>query len=73
MLPPTSWRTAEDSARWTPNSFAGVAELRHRLVRKVHDYGMFEPKEAQYLSGRTASECQIGVKPYKQARDIWQT
>jgi heme-degrading monooxygenase HmoA len=46
MLVLTSWKTAEDSARWTPNSFGGAAELRHRRVRNVRDYGMFEREEA---------------------------
>lgn len=46
MLLLTSWKTAEDSASWTPNSFGGVAELRHRRVRNVRDYGMFERREA---------------------------
>jgi heme-degrading monooxygenase HmoA len=46
MLILTSWKTAEDSARWTPNTFGGVAELRHRRVRNVRDYGMFERREA---------------------------
>jgi heme-degrading monooxygenase HmoA len=46
----TSWKTAEDSACWTPNSSADVAELRHRRVRNVRDYGMFERREAaQYF------------------------
>jgi len=48
----TSWKTAEDSARWTPTTFADVAELRHRRVRNVRDYGMFERREAaQYFPG----------------------
>jgi hypothetical protein len=46
MLLLTSWKTAGDSTRWTPTSFAGVAELRHRLVRNVRDYGMFDRREA---------------------------
>lgn len=46
----TSWRTARDSERWRPKCFAGVAELRHRLVRNVRDYGMFKRDEAaQYF------------------------
>ena len=50
MLLLTGWRTAEDAARWTPNSCAGIAELRHRRVRNVRDYGMFERDEAaQYF------------------------
>jgi heme-degrading monooxygenase HmoA len=46
MLLLTSWKTADDSARWTPSNFVGVAELRHRRVRIVRDYGMFERREA---------------------------
>jgi heme-degrading monooxygenase HmoA len=46
MLLLTSWKTAEDSVRWTPNRFAEVAELRHRRTRNVRDYGMFERREA---------------------------
>jgi heme-degrading monooxygenase HmoA len=46
MLLLTSWKTAGDSARWTPSTFTGVAKLRHRRVRNVRDYGMFERREA---------------------------
>ena len=46
MLVLASWRTDADAARWTPSSFAGVAELRHRRVRVIRDYGMFERAEA---------------------------
>jgi heme-degrading monooxygenase HmoA len=46
MLLLTSWKTRDDAARWTPNSFAGVTELRHRRVRNVRDYGMYERREA---------------------------
>jgi heme-degrading monooxygenase HmoA len=46
MLLLTSWKTSEDSARWTPKDFAGVAQLRHRRVRNVRDYGMFDRREA---------------------------
>ena len=46
MLLLTSWKTAGDSTRWIPTSFGGVAELRHRLVRNVRDYGMFDRREA---------------------------
>jgi len=42
----TSWKTAETCAGWTPNSFEGVAGLRHRRVRNVRDYGLFERREA---------------------------
>ena len=57
MLLLTSWRTRDDAARWTPNSFAGVAELRHRRVRNVREYGMYERREAaQYYPEVTRPE-----------------
>jgi heme-degrading monooxygenase HmoA len=50
MLLLTSWTSADDSARWTPDDFAGIAQLRHRRVRNVRDYGKFERSEAaQYF------------------------
>jgi heme-degrading monooxygenase HmoA len=50
MLLLTSWTSAEDSARWAPKDIAGVAQLRHRRVRNVRDYGKFERREAaQYF------------------------
>jgi heme-degrading monooxygenase HmoA len=50
MLLLASWKSAEDAARWTPSAFAGVAALRHRHVRIVRDYGLFERREAaQYF------------------------
>jgi heme-degrading monooxygenase HmoA len=50
MLLLTSWNSPDDSARWMPNEFAGVAELRHRRICNVRDYGLFERREAaQYF------------------------
>ena len=46
MLVLSSWKTAADSARWEPHKLRGAAELRHRRVRNVRDYGMFERREA---------------------------
>ena len=46
MLVLSSWKTAGDSARWAPHKLPGAAELRHRRVRNVRDYGMFERREA---------------------------
>jgi heme-degrading monooxygenase HmoA len=40
------WRTAADAEAWTPATFAGVAKMRHRRLRNVRDYGMFERREA---------------------------
>jgi heme-degrading monooxygenase HmoA len=45
------WRTAADAGAWTPATFAGVAKMRHRRLRNVRDYGMFERREApQYYA-----------------------
>jgi hypothetical protein len=41
-----SWRTAAAAKAWTPRTFAGVASLRHRVVRVVRDHGMFDRREA---------------------------
>src|SRR6202034_4433167 len=58
MLLLTSWKTAEDSSRWTPKMFADVAKLRHRRARNVRDYGMFERREAaQYFPD---AKCPMG-------------
>jgi heme-degrading monooxygenase HmoA len=40
------WRTAADAEAWTPATFAGVAKMRHRRLRNVRDYGMFERRDA---------------------------
>ncbi len=42
----TSWKTAEACARWTPRLAEGMCEFRHRRVRNVRDYGMFDRQEA---------------------------
>lgn len=58
MLLLTSWTSAEDAARWAPKDIVGVAQLRHRRVRNVRDYGLFERREAaQYFpdAHRTAA------------------
>ena len=41
-----SWRSAADAKGWKPTSFEGVKLLRHRVVRVVRDYGMFDRREA---------------------------
>jgi heme-degrading monooxygenase HmoA len=57
MLLLTAWRTAQDAARWRPTPLAGVAQLRHRRVRNVRDYGLHDRREAaQYFPGVESSE-----------------
>jgi hypothetical protein len=41
-----SWKNAQAAKSWTPKSFDGVKEIRHRVVRVVRDYGMFDRREA---------------------------
>lgn len=41
-----SWKNSGSAERWTPKPFAGVVELRHRRLRNIRDYGMFERREA---------------------------
>jgi heme-degrading monooxygenase HmoA len=43
LLVLASWR---DATSWRPASFAGSGEIRHREVRVIRDYGMFDRREA---------------------------
>jgi heme-degrading monooxygenase HmoA len=45
MLLLASWRDAEAAGRWRPRAPA-AGTLRHRQVRVVRDYGMFDRREA---------------------------
>ncbi len=46
MLLLTSWKCADLAGRLEPKPFAGVGELRHRRMRIIRDYGMFDRREA---------------------------
>lgn len=47
-----SWRDKSAVSAWKPMSFDAVDEIRHRQVRVIRDYGMFERREApQYYPG----------------------
>jgi heme-degrading monooxygenase HmoA len=46
MLLLTSWKSADSATRWEPRSFAGAGALRHRRLRCIRDYGMFDRREA---------------------------
>jgi heme-degrading monooxygenase HmoA len=41
-----AWKNAEAAKSWTPTSFEAVQDLRHRIVRVIRDYGMFDRREA---------------------------
>src|SRR3954471_7318615 len=42
----SSWKTAGAAKAWMPKPPAGASALRHRVVRVVRDYGMFDRREA---------------------------
>jgi heme-degrading monooxygenase HmoA len=52
-----SWRDKAAASGWKPDSFEGSGEIRHRQVRVIRDYGMFDRREApQYypnMPGKT--------------------
>jgi heme-degrading monooxygenase HmoA len=41
-----SWRDKTAAAAWKPEPFEGAGDIRHRNVRVIRDYGMFERREA---------------------------
>ena len=41
-----SWRDDRVAAAWKPAPFDGAGAVRHRRVRVIRDYGMFERREA---------------------------
>src|SRR5215813_13318770 len=41
-----SWRDAETAGAWDPVKSDAIQSLRHRRVRIIRDYGMFERREA---------------------------
>jgi heme-degrading monooxygenase HmoA len=42
----TSWRDAKAAEGFSPKQPAGAKSLRHRSIRIIRDYGMFERREA---------------------------
>jgi len=40
------WKDAAAASAWTPANAAGVESLRHRRIRILRDYGMFDRREA---------------------------
>jgi heme-degrading monooxygenase HmoA len=41
-----SWRDKSAATAWRPMPFEGAGDIRHREVRVIRDYGMFERREA---------------------------
>jgi heme-degrading monooxygenase HmoA len=46
MLLLAGWRTARDAAGWRPATLAGIRQQRHRCMRSIREYGMFDRAEA---------------------------
>jgi heme-degrading monooxygenase HmoA len=42
----TSWRDTDTATAWTPVRPEAIQAIRHRQVRVIRDYGMFERREA---------------------------
>jgi heme-degrading monooxygenase HmoA len=41
-----SWRDAQAASAWSPAELPSAGAIRHRQVRVIRDYGMFERREA---------------------------
>lgn len=41
-----SWRDSSSATRWRPKQSADGIDIRHRQVRVIRDYGMFDRREA---------------------------
>ena len=41
-----SWKDARATDQWTPVKASGIETLRHRKIRIVRDYGMFDRRES---------------------------
>ena len=41
-----SWRRSEMAERWRPTASNAIQSIRHRQVRVIRDYGMFDRREA---------------------------
>jgi heme-degrading monooxygenase HmoA len=41
-----SWRDKSVAEAWRPVPFGGAGKIRHRQVRVIRDYGLFERREA---------------------------
>jgi heme-degrading monooxygenase HmoA len=59
----TSWNNATAASAWRPTILAGY-ELRHRQVRIIRDYGMFDRREApQFYPPVGGGGCPYDKKP----------
>jgi heme-degrading monooxygenase HmoA len=41
-----AWKDIAAARSWSPTPFAGVKDIRHRIIRVVREYGMYDRREA---------------------------
>jgi heme-degrading monooxygenase HmoA len=59
-----AWRNAAAARSWTPKRSAGVREFRHRVIRVIRDYGMFDRREApQFYQDVEGSKTTLHAEP----------
>ena len=57
-----SWRDVDAAEAWTPAKPDSAKSIRHRRVRVIRDYGMFERREApQYYPDIGSADAQAGT------------
>ncbi len=58
-----SWRNAAAASAWKPRAFRqGAGAVRHRRVRVIRDYGMFERREAPQYYPEVEAEKRAGPR-----------
>jgi heme-degrading monooxygenase HmoA len=58
-----TWKNEKAANSWLPKPLEGVKELRHRIVRVVRDYGMYDRREApQYYADVAGAETKHAKK-----------
>jgi heme-degrading monooxygenase HmoA len=58
-----SWSDAAAASRWTPTPPSPATALRHRVVRIVRDYGMFDRREAPQFYPDASGRDTIHAQP----------
>jgi heme-degrading monooxygenase HmoA len=56
------WRNADAANTWEPTQPAGTGTTRHRQVRIIRDYGMFDRREAPQYFGAVETRPRTGAK-----------
>ncbi len=63
-----AWRDADAARAWSPTKPDAARSLRHRHVRVIRDYGMFDRREAtQFYPEVNREEARAGGEPRRRA------